>query len=507
MVGLPANIVAGNSVDQPAGNFDAPRNVFLSVTPVNNPSNENTNLTWLTNYNANSQIYTSTPHLVKIDVNRFIVLWTEGETVKYVTVDGQGRKLTDVISVNGALSDCKPIFANGSVRWYVTGNSQPVFYSIKIDEGNNTAPAVIPGQENQSGTAAPASNDGKVAAVTYQADASQWFTDADGDTLTYTSTGGGGGTLELNAQTGALSYTPAVSDAEQLLNFNVWANDGELDSEKVMLSIRVDKLPGEVDTNEITFFVSNGSGTLTATVDGSPVVSPAEVQDGKDVMFTATPDAGYRVKEWRIETQNDVYVPSHNSDSFTYFSVSLDTTVTVEFEPIPVAKDGFIEEEGGWYYYINNERAAPGFYEVDGYWRAIESDGRLYDQGFHEIGGYWRYILNGAIVSPPGIYQTDIYYRLILDGGIMAVAGFHEVDSIWRYVLNGAIVAPVGWYENLDGYLRYVADGGLLLPQGWHEIDGVWRYILNGSIPASGWMEVDGILFLFNELGVPIDRQ
>jgi glucan-binding YG repeat protein len=184
-------------------------------------------------------------------------------------------------------------------------------------------------------------------------------------------------------------------------------------------------------------------------------------------------------------------------------------TINVKVGAVPPdkggeTKEGFIEEADGWYYYINNEPAAAGFYEVDGLWRAVGDGGRLYIAGFHEIDGVWRYILNGGILSPPGIYQIDIYWRYILDGGILAEQGFYETDGVWRYVLNGAIVAPAGWYDNLDGHRRYAADGGLLLPEGWHTIDGEEHYILNGSIPASGWVEVDGVLIQFDEYGVPL---
>ena len=45
-------------------------------------------------------------------------------------------------SATGALSDCKPAVIGGQVRWYVTNDAGPVFYSIdpaKPDSSASTA--------------------------------------------------------------------------------------------------------------------------------------------------------------------------------------------------------------------------------------------------------------------------------------------------------------------------------------------------------------------------------
>ena len=57
------------------------------------------------------------------------------QALSYVMVDGQGKKLTEIITVEEAadLSDCQPIVSGNKVIWYSTKNSVPHFYEIDIE--------------------------------------------------------------------------------------------------------------------------------------------------------------------------------------------------------------------------------------------------------------------------------------------------------------------------------------------------------------------------------------
>jgi len=74
------------------------------------------------------------------------------------------------------------------------------------------------------------------------------------------------------------------------------------------------------------------NGTLTATVDGNNIVSPREVREGKNVVFTATPNTGYRIKEWKL---NGSTVVGNTSNTYTITNILAASDVTVEFELIP----------------------------------------------------------------------------------------------------------------------------------------------------------------------------
>lgn len=86
----------------------------------------------------------STPYLVKLSEERFLILWEEfayGESygstdlgVRYVEVDGAGNALTEVRSLQNARlsSDCQPVLLDGAVTWYVNMKAGRIFYQIEV---------------------------------------------------------------------------------------------------------------------------------------------------------------------------------------------------------------------------------------------------------------------------------------------------------------------------------------------------------------------------------------
>ncbi|MGP1416038.1 MAG: InlB B-repeat-containing protein [Treponema sp.] len=79
----------------------------------------------------------------------------------------------------------------------------------------------------------------------------------------------------------------------------------------------------------ITFSVDGANGKLTAKADGvaETNTSPITVEEGKTVTFTATANAGYRVKGWTLD--GNAVNGTNNSYSFT---VSKAVSVKVSFE-------------------------------------------------------------------------------------------------------------------------------------------------------------------------------
>ena len=80
------------------------------------------------------------------------------------------------------------------------------------------------------------------------------------------------------------------------------------------------------ETFNITFGVDGTGGTLKAKVEGgSEINSGNTVEHGKTVIFTATPDAGYTVKEWKADA-----VTGSTSNTYTC-TVTKALTVKVSF--------------------------------------------------------------------------------------------------------------------------------------------------------------------------------
>ena len=68
----------------------------------------------------------------------FAVLWETDiskRQVHYAFVDARGNILASERVVSGTLSDMKPIVKGGSIIWYVTRQSSPVFYMLPATPG------------------------------------------------------------------------------------------------------------------------------------------------------------------------------------------------------------------------------------------------------------------------------------------------------------------------------------------------------------------------------------
>ena len=125
-------LVAGSSINLDNFNSSKTKNIYLSVVDKNSLSVRNIQVT---NYSEGSSNNVSTPHLVKISEDEFVLMWEEnsGNTVKLAFFDGRGNRLAGngTGSISASLSDCQPIVEDGKVMWYVTNGSNLTFYSFE----------------------------------------------------------------------------------------------------------------------------------------------------------------------------------------------------------------------------------------------------------------------------------------------------------------------------------------------------------------------------------------
>ena len=91
-------------------------------------------------------------------------------------------------------------------------------------------------------------------------------------------------------------------------------------------------------TYAVNFSVAGTGGTLKAEGDGitQPATSPITVEHGKEVIFTAKANDGYKIGKWTVT--GSVLEGSTGADGSPTAKVKItaDTTVSVSFEPNPV---------------------------------------------------------------------------------------------------------------------------------------------------------------------------
>lgn len=126
----PSNyITVGNTIDQKKFIPYSMRNIFVSTVSKDMKTKK---LTKLTSYKSDNA---STPHIVKINDDEFLVMWTKNnEKICYTLLNGQGEKQGKTYSFTGKLSDCAPIISDNKVLWYVWYGENIYFYSIDIND-------------------------------------------------------------------------------------------------------------------------------------------------------------------------------------------------------------------------------------------------------------------------------------------------------------------------------------------------------------------------------------
>ncbi|NTW33404.1 MAG: T9SS type A sorting domain-containing protein [Bacteroidetes bacterium] len=79
----------------------------------------------------------------------------------------------------------------------------------------------------------------------------------------------------------------------------------------------------------LNFSVIGSNGSISATVDNNTIATGDQVIEGNDIVFAATPETGYRVKEWKL---NSVVVNGNKTNSYILSNITAVAIVSVEFE-------------------------------------------------------------------------------------------------------------------------------------------------------------------------------
>jgi len=150
-------IVAINSVNQSTfGKFKGinayEREAILCIVPKDRLDSTAVKQYKITNYEGTNRC-ASTPKLVKISENKFMVLWQEilikkgsNESAglvnsdyslgdfKYLMVDGLGNAIGESKTLSGGLlSNCDPILLGNQVVWYINQGGNRIFYTVPVE--------------------------------------------------------------------------------------------------------------------------------------------------------------------------------------------------------------------------------------------------------------------------------------------------------------------------------------------------------------------------------------
>ncbi|MBO5389512.1 MAG: hypothetical protein J6A59_15560 [Lachnospiraceae bacterium] len=117
-------------------------NVWIASTTTDL---SDTKFRWLTNYEDNGSVDADLPHIVKVNDDKFLVIWSEYsydydtwgsgfDNIKYMYVDSDGAPISDIKEMKGYLTENKPVVnAEGEIVWDAADGQKLYFFKILPD--------------------------------------------------------------------------------------------------------------------------------------------------------------------------------------------------------------------------------------------------------------------------------------------------------------------------------------------------------------------------------------
>ena len=268
----------------------------------------------------------------------------------------------------------------------------------------------------------------------------------------------------------------------------------------------------------VSLFTAGGSGyTGVALYNGTPVI----IVYGTDGATSASSTSKYvprictvniyaykslaKIKTIKVSTtEQDIsyYVDgkkvsessfNQTMNAFTYLKfnnsqwISMENTVSklllpemMEYLDTINVKDGWVQENGNWYYYENGNFKT-GLQKIGGKYYYFASNGVM-QTGWHTINGVRRYF--GS------------------DGA--AVTAWSKSNGKWYYLKDGVI--QKGWLQ--EGKYWYFLDRSTgAMQTGWLKDGNNWYYLNASGVMVTGTQVIDGKTYTFNSSGVWIPPQ
>ena len=136
-----------------------------------------------------------------------------------------------------------------------------------------------------------------------------------------------------------------------------------------------------------------------------------------------------------------------------------------EPEPEPIIKNGFIEEEGNIYYYVEDEKQVDQQY-IDGYWYYFDPESGVMSKGFINLPNQNKKVYfdqDGRMVYGYHEIEGKGYYFNTSTGkneytGVVK----NNINDQWYFVRNGVGETFTGWSKSIENGNWYFTRNGVL---------------------------------------------
>jgi len=493
-------LVAGNSVKQDDENLSrTTRNVFVAAVDKDASDAGGVQMHWLTDY-AEGDGTTSTPVLVKISSEKYMVLWSREDVVSYTLIDGAGNRIGDIYQTEGKLSDCVPLVAGNKVIWYTWGSSKITFYEIDLNHLASVAK-----QERGSGHdyVSGGISDGYANLNCSVCGTSDRVKVYESFMVFFNQTGNGTFSsalpkeLEVGGKIYCLYSRLDPSDAEDVIevlvdNPSVVAATDNGKTKSILtlkgagtanVTFRSKYNPSVSHTYKI---VVEGDAASTATP--APNVTPTP-NPGNTPTATPAPNVTPTPNPGNTATPAPDATPTPNPGN------------TPTATPAPELNGLKQASDGRWYYYengrVNTDCTGLVEDETMGWWYVENGEVNFDYSGLKQYGDGWWCVAGGRVAFEyTGLWEDPIYG--------------------WWYVENGAVRFDYNGLKEYGGGWWCVAGGRVAFEYTglWEDPIFSWWYVENGSVNfdynglkeyGGGWWCVSGGRVDFNYTGLQED--
>ena len=197
---------------------------------------------------------------------------------------------------------------------------------------------------------------------------------------------------------------------------------------------------------------------------------------------------------WTLVSEEPVLsvVTTAEMNGYFYYCVVYDDVQTAYGSAgatLTVIADGWVQENGVWYYYSNGIMQT-GWIQINGVWYYLDANGAM-QTGWEQVNGTWYYLDASGAMQTGWVKVGGTWYYLDATGAMQT--GWVQVGGKWYY-LNAGGAMQTGWIQ--DGGKWYYLNTSGVMQTGWQHIDGKWYYL--NSEMKTGWQHIDGKWYYLN---------
>ena len=162
---------------------------------------------------------------------------------------------------------------------------------------------------------------------------------------------------------------------------------------------------------------------------------------------------------------------------------------------------GWVNRDGNWYYYDDDETPYTGWLTLDHKTYYLGENGVM-TVGWLLLDGNYYYFSDSGEMQTGWHFISNNWYYLAKDTGIMYSSGWHadpETQTMYYFYSWGG--AARNTTLTLNGYrVKFLSWGGIS-GSTWLYRDGSWYYVKKYSCITDGWHQIDGAWYFMNADG------